>query len=434
VSAWSTGKTAAFVLAALCAASPAEAQTWVGKRTRPHLGEIFALDKTGETGWLYGEEDLAGDGLGTFKQPEQSVDIRTAYAANDGARFWTRVYFSDPATVAANIKVFVFIDADQNDTTGGSAVATDIDPKLAQDTPATGFEYVIELHSDGTVAQIWTWQQAMGKFAATVPQPMQVAGEVGKDRDPIRLNGLEHGYVQGAVDFGLIGLTSVCNANLYVRSVNTAQNGPSDLDVGFVVPCEPADANKDGVPDIVISPGGCTVDTDCAGDGYCDNSVCIIAAGCAVDTDCSADTQCSVDIGVCVIRPGGSCSVSADCGDLVCDNGGCVACAFGGDQCGADRRCSLGGLCVEGTVTSVGVGGSVGAGGSVTAGVGAGAGAGSGSSGGGPNVQGGACSCGLAGASGRGSLAALLLSLSLPLGGLFRRRRRSPRSSGGQQG
>lgn len=428
MSAWTLSKTVAFVLAALCAASPAEAQTWIGKRTTPHLSEIFALDSTGEDGWPYGEEDVAGDGIQNFKQPEQSVDIRTAYAANDGARFWARIYVSDPAVVSANLKAFVFIDADLKPETGGSAVAIEIDPKLAADTSPGGYEYVLELHGDGTVAQVWTWQQAQTKFVGVAPKPNEALGEAGKDVDPIQLHGLEHGYLQGSIDFGLIGLTTACNANLFVRSVHAEATGPSDLDVGLIVPCEPADKNGDGVPDILISVDGCTRDDQCAGGGICVNSVCLIATPCLVDTDCKADAQCSAD-GRCFPRPGGACKVSGDCGDLVCDNSVCVGCLFDGDQCGADRRCGPSGLCIEGSVSSVGAGVSVGAG----------AGAGAGGAGGIPftpgvdNVQGGACACRAAGDSSRGSLTALLIGLSLPLGGLLRRRRRSPRSSGGRQ-
>src|SRR5688572_22496664 len=71
---------AAGVVAAF--SGPAEAQPWALGRQGPGLRELFAIDQTGETGWLYGQEDLAGDGLATFRQQEQSIDIRTAYAAS----------------------------------------------------------------------------------------------------------------------------------------------------------------------------------------------------------------------------------------------------------------------------------------------------------------------------------------------------------------
>ena len=60
------------------APSPAHAQSWVGGRTTPNPGEFVAVDRTGEPNWLYGAEDVAGDGLDAFSAPEQSIDIRSA--------------------------------------------------------------------------------------------------------------------------------------------------------------------------------------------------------------------------------------------------------------------------------------------------------------------------------------------------------------------
>src|SRR4051794_40659224 len=77
----------------------AAAATWVNNRTTPRLAEIVAVDAAGEPGWPYGAEDVAGDGAATFSPAEQTIDIRTAYAATDSARFWARVYFSDMSNV-----------------------------------------------------------------------------------------------------------------------------------------------------------------------------------------------------------------------------------------------------------------------------------------------------------------------------------------------
>jgi hypothetical protein len=76
----------AFALMTWSASAHAQ-NTWVDNRTTPTLDEIVAVDKTGEPNWLYGFEDLVGDGE-TFAQQEQSIDIRTAYAAADNSRFW----------------------------------------------------------------------------------------------------------------------------------------------------------------------------------------------------------------------------------------------------------------------------------------------------------------------------------------------------------
>jgi hypothetical protein len=419
----------------LLAAFPAAAQTWAGQRKTPRLSQIIAIDKTGEPGWRFGQEDLAGDGLdaANFKQPEQAVDIRTAYATTDATRFWARVYVSDPAAVASNISAYVFIDADLNAATGGPAAATEVNPKLTASTPpAVGYEYVVELRGNGTVTQFWTWTLPQGPFVPTVlpspPATPQALGEAGKDLDPIRLNGNTHGYLQGSIDLALVGFTTpdVCKANIFVRSVDeTGTLG--DLDVGLVSSCEPVDGNGDGVPDIIVPVGDCSRDDQCPGGGICRNSVCIIDVPCSVDADCNVATQlCSVD-GFCVLKPSGTCKVNADCIDRICDTGTCVACTLGGDQCGASRRCVSSGLCIDVSVSS----GSVGVG----VGVGAGGGGGAGGSGipiqPGDNVQGGACSCGVVGSEERSGALAALLGLFLPLVGLARRRQRALRSSGG---
>src|SRR5688572_269876 len=87
----------------------AQAQTWPLGRQGPGLRELFAIDRTGESGWLYGQEDLAGDGLATFRQQEQSIDIRTAYAASDDSAFFFRVYVSDTAPPGGNVSAYIFI-------------------------------------------------------------------------------------------------------------------------------------------------------------------------------------------------------------------------------------------------------------------------------------------------------------------------------------
>src|SRR5512139_3172193 len=94
----------------------AQAATWIAGSTTPTVSELVTVDATGETLWLYGGEDIAGDGS-TFNPPEPSLDIRTAYAASDTTRFWARTYVSDPNAPGANVLVFVFVDADQNATT-----------------------------------------------------------------------------------------------------------------------------------------------------------------------------------------------------------------------------------------------------------------------------------------------------------------------------
>ena len=403
--------------AALLAALPASAQTGVGGRTAPNLGEIVAIDATGETGWPYGSEDLAGDGA-TFKQPEQSIDVRTAYAATDPQRFWVRAYVADPNAVGGNVKVFVFIDADGDPLTGAPASAATIDAKLTTDPSAGGYEYVIELRGNGSVAQIWEYSAPQMQWIGTAPTAAQAVGETGQGRDPIQIDGVDHGYLQGSVDLALVGLTQACAADLFFRSVNDSAAGAGDLEVGQLAPCTPADANADGVPDLVVPSQGCTTDAECPGGGICVAGQCIIPVSCTGDADCPPDEQCSAN-GVCVPRPGGSCTDNAACGDLVCVGGTCVACTPGGAECGAGQRCAPTGRCV---VDTGGAGGAGGGGIALAPG---------------DEVRGGAFTCTASGVAGRESIAlASLLGAALVLAA--RRRRRAPpspdRLAGGRGG
>ena len=70
--------------------------TWTNPQG-PRLGQIFAIDTTGEPNWIYGAEDVLGDGLGMFTAAEQALDLRTAYASTDATKLWTRVYVSSAA-------------------------------------------------------------------------------------------------------------------------------------------------------------------------------------------------------------------------------------------------------------------------------------------------------------------------------------------------
>jgi hypothetical protein len=129
----------------------AHAQTWAAGRTTPSLAEIVAIDATGEQGWPYGSEDVAGDGA-TFMQQEQSLDIRTAYAVTDAMDFWVRVYVSDTAAAGGNIIVYVFVDADMNAGTGGGADATQVDAALVGDPTPGGYEYIIAIQGNGSLS------------------------------------------------------------------------------------------------------------------------------------------------------------------------------------------------------------------------------------------------------------------------------------------
>jgi hypothetical protein len=283
----------------------------------------------------------------TFTPQEQAIDFRTVYAATDATRFWVRAYVSSPDAVGPAVTVYVFVDADGNPATGGSAAATEIDAKFTTDRTAGGYDYVIEIAANGTVPRIWSWQAAQKTFTSQPPTAAQAVGEAGHDVDPILINGAEHGYVQAAVDFALVGLTQACASNFFVRSTNNAPWSAGDLDVGTVEPCIPA-LDVNGIPTVVVPPGPCMSTADCPGGGICVSGSCIIAVSCATDVPCPKGDQCTQD-GRCVPIPGASCTTNATCGALVCLNGVCSVCTVGGSDCGAGQVCAPNGQCVVGT-------------------------------------------------------------------------------------
>src|SRR5260370_30013727 len=64
--------------ASIMAASGASAAaTWINARTTPRLSEIVAIDATGANGLPYGQEDVAGNWLGTFPPPLPAIPPRT---------------------------------------------------------------------------------------------------------------------------------------------------------------------------------------------------------------------------------------------------------------------------------------------------------------------------------------------------------------------
>ncbi|WP_437875095.1 hypothetical protein [Sorangium sp. So ce513] len=389
------------------------AQTWTGGRTTPVLDEIVAIDKTGEPRWPYGDEDIAGDGRATFELPERSVDFRTAYAVADAGRLWARAYVSETTAIGAQSTLFVFIDADRNRGTGGTARATEIDPRFTADESMGGYEVVLGVKGDGTLAGVWAFG-ASGSYERVTVTETQVATEAGTDVDPLLINEATRGYVQGAIDLDVVRVSAACEANLYFRSVNdAAAGGPGDLDIGLSAPCVAYDNDDDRVPDVIHPPTGCTRDADCAGRGVCVAGDCVLPVTCVAAADCHPDEVCSPDHR-CVPAPSGTCTSNDACGALVCVDGRCGPCPLGGAECGPDARCAPTGRCVEGAASS-------GAGGP-----------------GGPGepdllegdaVQGGACAC----TAGPAPIGGGALSL-LAAGGLaLARRRRTRRGAGGDR-
>ncbi len=329
----------------VCACPGSAAAAWSLNRDLPSATEIAAVDATGETGWPYGAEDIAGDGLSVFSRAEQARDIRTVYTATDNTRFWVRLYASDATATATDLVAFVFVDSDRNTRTGGNATGAELDPALPADPTGGGYDAVVALDGDGTMIRLWAWDQTARVFAPQNLNAADSAGESGRAIDPILLGAAEHGYVQASLRSDLLGIAQACAANVFVRTVNpTGAAGGQDVNVDGRVACVPPDRNADRVPDVVVVPG-CTSDVDCPLSGICVARRCVIPPPCNSDANCAADAQCSPN-GWCVARPAGTCTTAATCGDLVCNAGRCSACSAAANDCATGYRCAPTGRCI----------------------------------------------------------------------------------------
>ncbi|HTV22455.1 MAG TPA: OmpA family protein [Polyangiaceae bacterium] len=383
---------------------PALAATWADARTTPHLRDLVALDRTGETGWLFGREDVAGDGVDTFGASERAIDLRSVYAARDAERFWLRAYVASDRAPDAELSVFVFVDRDDDRRTGGSAVAPEIDAAFTSDPTRGGYDTVIGMQGGTALAGVWSWDDEAGEYALVMPAPLAAVAESGVDVDPLRLFADTHGYLQASLDADALGITPSCEARLFVRS--SAGDGSGDADVGLLGPCVSGDSNSNGVIDLIEprDAAACERDEQCPARGLCIDSRCLYPSYCRTDADCRDDETCNAD-GICRADGGGTCSASSACeGGLVCAGGSeCRACS-NDDSCSGDERCAASGRCVDESSRSGSGGGDI-----VLAP--------------GEQVQGGAGTCGFEPPSRRAPFAMLVGLLALALTVLLRRRR-----------
>jgi hypothetical protein len=340
---WRHCLTGAILAPWLLLSSPAAAQTWSDGRTTPSIAELVTVDATGEPSWPFGEEDVAGDGS-TFGAAEQSVDVRSVYAVTDGARLWWRAYVSSANAPDETLRLYLFVDSDNDATTGGSAAATAIEPAFVSDPTDGGYEHVFGLSGDGMVIDVWDHRAAQDDFASDTGAVQRAQAESGTDTDPLLLRGDVHGYVSGAVELDDVDLTQICGAELFVRAVSDQGD---DLNVGTRIRCVPPDRNGDDVPDVVEDVSACDDDADCPARGRCISGECRYAPACTIDGDCAAGEACND--GRCVATGGDSCESSETCDGLVCRSGTCTPCGTGEAACASGEACGPDGRCVPGT-------------------------------------------------------------------------------------
>lgn len=339
-----------FVVAALCFlhAATAQAQTWSAQRTQPALRQIASVDATGELGWPYGTEDLAGDGSSMFAPDEAGVDLRTVYAAADAERLWLRVYVAAESAPPENVSVFFFIDADDRDDSGGPAFGAELSQLWSSDPSRGGYERAVgvSIQPNGvpTVLGVFSWSAGPRRWSEVDVQGVELRTEAGRDEDPIRIGAHERGYVQIDLVHALSELNASCTGNLFVRTLHDAPAPRAfgdDDEPAFA--CH-APTDPQGNPDVLLVE--CSVDDDCPNDGECREGACLFAYPCVGDEDCASDERCEAN--ACVRVGDEPCDDSADCNGLVCTSGRCTACTeSGATVCSGGQWCSPNGECVD---------------------------------------------------------------------------------------
>ncbi len=261
------------LLGSLLAAIPAVAQTWAAERERPAARELVAVDRTGEPAWIFGSEDIAGDGAGSFGAPEQAIDLRSAYAAVQGSRLWLRVYVSAETEPEA-LQVITFIDADRNAASGGSSQAPEIDPELSEELARGGYEVAIALANGDELSGAWRWSDSADQFEPIDDlEPLEAVTEEGVDRDPLDLGLARKAYRQIELDLSALEVGAGCDADLAFW----ASDGDEliDRELGVVGPCVPQDENANGVADVAETDVMCGEDSQCPAGGVCRNMRCV---------------------------------------------------------------------------------------------------------------------------------------------------------------
>jgi hypothetical protein len=336
--------TALLTLAAFALVPSASAQTWSSPRGRPALWQIVAIDRTGEPGFPYGREDIAGDGLTTFDAGEAGTDLRSVYADGTAERLWLRSYVALEGGPPNTARFFFFIDSDARPDTGGPARGEVLEPALRKDPTDGGYERVVVVRGDATMLGVWEWSAPANAWLALAVAEDAVRVEFGRARDPLAIGAVERGYVQVSVAADVARLDASCVGHFFVRTWNAGMR-PTAFgdDVREEAACRPA-ADALGDP-VVLRSYTCEADAQCPASGRCREGVCLFAYDCTANEDCRNGERCTAN--QCVRIVDRTCSSAAECDGLACEATQCVACSESGTRaCAAGLQCSPNGACV----------------------------------------------------------------------------------------
>jgi hypothetical protein len=324
--------------------STASAQTWSQQRERPALFEIVAIDETSQPLWIFGSEDIAKDGVGTYAADEAAVDLRSVYADTRSDGLWVRAYVASDVEPLPGAVAFFFLDNDSNAKTGGKAEGDLLFDGWSTDPSPGGYEVAVGMRGDGTALGVFSWDDTKDAWTRQPDKPVLVTLETGKARDPVRLSGDNHGYFQITLDSSVVELGDGCTGPLFVRLWNDATGMRAFGDSSDVTICK-ARLNAYGDPEILRS-NACDSDASCPANGKCRERTCVFEYECNKNDDCRADERCTGSVCVRVVDK--SCDAAADCDGLVCASDKCTACSDSGDRaCASGYVCTPGGTCIR---------------------------------------------------------------------------------------
>jgi len=291
------------VLALATLGSTASAQTWSERRQRPALFEIVQVDETGEAAWPFGSEDLANDGAATLMADEAAVDLRSVYADARDGKLWLRAYVAATSAPSMTIAVaFFFIDTDASAATGGRPDVSDLWMQAELPTDVRGFERAVGIRGDGSLIGVYAWNQAANQWTQQPERPVLAEVETGLARDPLRLAGDDHGYLQVELDLPAFELDEACDGTIFVRTLNQGMGLRRFYDYALPADCR-VRLDADGRPEFLVDVR-CDDDSVCAARGSCESDRCVFDYECTQASECREGQRCTG--GVCVGTAAGS--------------------------------------------------------------------------------------------------------------------------------